>query len=359
MMNLASIKGIQIMNFFNLNGTIMQNKRKYYLVIGILSVLLIFVSIASLFIGRYTLPFTEILREVLHHDGKRCLNTGLSVIFNLRLPRVIAVIMVGAGLSVAGCTYQAVLRNALASPDVLGTSSAAAFGAALGILFGLPLHLSAFSSFIFGIVSLFCVMGLCHLKKNHSELTTILSGIIVASVFMSFVSIIKYVADPQDQLPAIVFWLMGSFASLVKGQTYALIPLFVICYLVIYIFRWKINVLSLGDDEAKIAGMNPQWLKAILLITASILVAASVTIAGVVGWVGLVIPHLVRTLVGYNHGKLVPASALCGALFLLVIDNIARTLTYAEIPIGILTALIGAPLFAVLFLMSNRYDRSE
>ncbi|MCS5772490.1 iron ABC transporter permease [Klebsiella variicola subsp. variicola] len=256
-------------------------------------------------------------------------------------------------------TYQAVLRNALASPDVLGTSSAAAFGAALGILLGLPLQLSAFSSFMFGVVSLFCVMGLCHLKKNHSELTTILSGIIVASVFMSFVSIIKYVADPQDQLPAIVFWLMGSFASLVKGQVYELIPLFVICYLIIYRLRWKMNVLSLGDDDARIAGMKPQSLKATLLITASILVAASVTIAGVVGWVGLVIPHLVRTLVGYNHGKLIPASALCGALFLLVIDNLARTVTYAEIPIGILTALIGAPLFAVLFIMSNRYDRSK
>ncbi|PXL09696.1 iron ABC transporter permease [Klebsiella variicola] len=336
----------------------MQNK-KYLLVMTVLLVLLIIISISSLFIGRYTLSFSDMLRELVHYDGKYGLSTGLAVISNLRLPRIIAVMMVGAGLSVAGCTYQAVLRNALASPDVLGTSSAAAFGAALGILLGLPLQLSAFSSFMFGVVSLFCVMGLCHLKKNHSELTTILSGIIVASVFMSFVSIIKYVADPQVQLPAIVFWLMGSFASLVKGQVYELIPLFVICYLIIYRLRWKMNVLSLGDDDARIAGMKPQSLKAALLITASILVAASVTIAGVVGWVGLVIPHLVRTLVGYNHGKLIPASALCGALFLLVIDNLARTVTYAEIPIGILTALIGAPLFAVLFIMSNRYDRSK
>ena len=326
----------------------MQNK-KYLLVMTVLLVLLIIISISSLFIGRYTLSFSDMLRELVHYDGKYGLSTGLAVISNLRLPRIIAVMMVGAGLSVAGCTC----------PDVLGTSSAAAFGAALGILLGLPLQLSAFSSFMFGVVSLFCVMGLCHLKKNHSELTTILSGIIVASVFMSFVSIIKYVADPQDQLPAIVFWLMGSFASLVKGQVYELIPLFVICYLIIYRLRWKMNVLSLGDDDARIAGMKPQSLKATLLITASILVAASVTIAGVVGWVGLVIPHLVRTLVGYNHGKLIPASALCGALFLLVIDNLARTVTYAEIPIGILTALIGAPLFAVLFIMSNRYDRSK
>lgn len=337
----------------------MVSKYKYLLVIWVLSVLLISISIASLFTGRYALHFTEIVWNLFHNSKEHHFNSGLYVIFNLRFPRVIAVMMVGAGLSVAGCTYQAVLRNALASPDVLGTSSAAAFGAALGILLGFPLYLNAISSFIFGIVSLFFVMGLCHLKKNHDELTTILSGIIVASVFMSFVSIIKYVADPQDQLPTIVFWLMGSFASLVKGQVYGLIPLFVTCYLIIYSFRWKMNVLSLGDEEVKIAGMDPQRMKAVLLITASILVAASVTIAGVVGWVGLVIPHLVRTLVGCNHGRLIPASALCGALFLLVIDDIARTLTYAEIPIGILTALIGAPLFSILFIMSNRYDRSK
>ncbi|MEG1466435.1 MAG: iron ABC transporter permease [Hafnia sp.] len=337
----------------------MQTKERYLLVMGLLVVLLLSISIASLFIGRYSLSFVEMIRQLLHQNIPNYLSPGSSIIYNLRLPRVIAVMMVGAGLSVAGSTYQAVLRNALASPDVLGTSSAAAFGAALGILLGLPLQFSTFSSFLFSIISLFCVLGLCQLKRSHGELTTILSGIIVASVFMSFISIIKYVADPQDELPAIVFWMMGSFASVVKGQVYGLIPLYAICYLVIYRLRWKINVLSLGDDEARIAGMNPLWLKSILLIAASTMVAASVTIAGIVGWVGLVIPHLVRTLVGYNHGKLIPASALCGALFLLVIDNIARTLTYAEIPIGILTALIGAPLFAVLFIMSNRYDRTE
>lgn len=330
----------------------MKKKEKYRLVMCTLFILLLVISTASLFIGRYILPFNEVVKSLLNNDY----HSGLSVIFNLRLPRIIAVMMVGAGLSVAGVTYQAVLRNSLASPDVLGTSSAAAFGAALGILLGLPLQLT---SFFFGIISLFCVMALCHLKKNHGELTTILSGIIVTSIFMSFVSIIKFLADPNDELPAIVFWLMGSFASLVKEQVYELIPLYLIFILIIYGFRWKINVLSLGDDEATIAGIKPQYLKAILLISASVLVAASVTIAGVVGWIGLVIPHIVRAIVGYNHSQLIPASALCGALFLLVVDNIARAMTYAEIPIGILTALIGAPLFTVLFIMSNRYDRSE
>lgn len=330
----------------------MEKKRQNCLVMGTLFILLFIMSISSLFIGRYTLNFMEVLKYLLNHEY----HSNLSVIFNLRLPRVIAVMMVGAGLSVAGVTYQAVLRNSLASPDVLGTSSGAAFGAALGILLGIPLQLT---SFCFGIISLFCVMTLCYLKQNYGGLTTILSGIIVASMFMSFISIIKFLADPNDELPVIVFWLMGSFASVVKKQVYELIPLYLFFVFIIYRLRWKINLLSLGDDEVKIAGINPQYLKAILLISASVLVSASVTIAGVVGWVGLVIPHIARTFVGYNHCQLIPTSALCGALFLLSMDNIARAITYAEIPIGILTALIGAPLFTVLFIMSNRYDRSE
>lgn len=175
---------------------------------------------------------------------------------------------------------------------------------------------------------------------------------------MSFISIIKYVADPQDTLPAIVFWLMGSFASVLKEQVYWLIPLYAISYFAIYTLRWKMNIISLGDDEAKIAGLNPQRIKIALLFLSAVLVSASVTIAGVVGWVGLVIPHLIRSVLGCNHGRLIPASALGGALFLLIIDNIARSATYAEIPIGILTALIGAPLFALLFIMSRRYDNS-
>lgn len=266
--------------------------------------------------------------------------------------------MVGGGLSVAGATFQAVLKNSLASPDVLGTSSASAFGAALGILFSFPFALSSLCSLFFGILSLVLVFGICHFKKRQDELTTILSGIIIASVFVSFISIIKYVADPQDTLPAIVFWLMGSFASVLKEQVYWLIPLYAISYFAIYTLRWKMNIISLGDDEAKIAGLNPQRIKIALLFLSAVLVSASVTIAGVVGWVGLVIPHLIRSVLGCNHGRLIPASALGGALFLLIIDNIARSATYAEIPIGILTALIGAPLFALLFIMSRRYDNS-
>lgn len=336
----------------------MPDRKKYAAIMAGLSVVLCLVAVASLFVGRYSLSVDEIMQVLLHAKLSAKDEASYSVIFSLRVPRVIAVMMVGGGLSVAGATFQAVLKNSLASPDVLGTSSASAFGAALGILFSFPFALSSLCSLFFGILSLVLVFGICHFKKRQDELTTILSGIIIASVFVSFISIIKYVADPQDTLPAIVFWLMGSFASVLKEQVYWLIPLYAISYFAIYTLRWKMNIISLGDDEAKIAGLNPQRIKIALLFLSAVLVSASVTIAGVVGWVGLVIPHLIRNVLGCNHGRLIPASALGGALFLLIIDNIARSATYAEIPIGILTALIGAPLFALLFIMSRRYDNS-
>ncbi|MFK3839573.1 FecCD family ABC transporter permease [Serratia sp. NPDC087055] len=336
----------------------MPDRKKYAAIMAGLSVVLCLVAVASLFVGRYSLSVDEIMQVLLHAKLSAKDEASYSVIFSLRVPRVIAVMMVGGGLSVAGATFQAVLKNSLASPDVLGTSSASAFGAALGILFSFPFALSSLCSLFFGILSLVLVFGICHLKKRQDELTTILSGIIIASVFVSFISIIKYVADPQDTLPAIVFWLMGSFASVLKEQVYWLIPLYAISYFAIYTLRWKMNIISLGDDEAKIAGLNPQRIKIALLFLSAVLVSASVTIAGVVGWVGLVIPHLIRSVLGCNHGRLIPASALGGALFLLIIDNIARSATYAEIPIGILTALIGAPLFSLLFIMSRRYDNS-
>ncbi|GJK51537.1 TPA: FecCD family ABC transporter permease [Serratia marcescens] len=334
----------------------MPGRGKYVAILAGLFLALCVAAVASLFAGRYALSAHDVMQILWQGNMPGENPTRYSVIFNLRVPRVVAVMLVGGGLAVAGATFQAVLKNALASPDVLGTSSASAFGAALGILLSLPFALSAMLSFLFGVVSLLLVFGICRLKRRQDALTTILSGMIIASLFIAFVSVIKYVADPQDTLPAIVFWLMGSFASVAKAQVYWLIPLFAACYLTIYRLRWKMNILSLGDDEARIAGLNPPRLKILLLIAASLLVSASVSLAGVVGWVGLVIPHLVRSVLGYNHGRLIPVSALSGALFLLVIDNIARGATYAEIPIGILTALIGAPLFATLFIMGNRYD---
>lgn len=336
----------------------MPGQKKYRILLILFFAGLLFMSLASLFIGRYSLSVSEVIHLLLELPHPDASSEKTAVIFDLRLPRVTAEILVGAGLSVAGATYQAVLKNALASPDVLGTSSASAFGAALGIVLGLSFQDSAGCAFLCGILSLTLVFGLCYLRQSQEAIVTILAGIIVASVFISFISILKYVADPEDTLPAIVFWLMGSFSSLDKKEVFSLIPLFIICYYLIYRLRWTMNILSLGDDEAIIQGLNPLLLKMTLLVIASVIISASVVICGVVGWVGLVIPHLVRSLVGYNHGRLIPVTALCGALFMLVIDTLARALTYAEIPVGILTALIGAPLFAFLYVRGRCHDQS-
>ncbi|WP_213976622.1 FecCD family ABC transporter permease, partial [Serratia marcescens] len=268
----------------------MPGRGKYVAILAGLFLALCVAAVASLFAGRYALSAHDVMQILWQGNMPGENPTRYSVIFNLRAPRVVAVMLVGGGLAVAGATFQAVLKNALASPDVLGTSSASAFGAALGILLSLPFALSAMLSFLFGVVSLLLVFGICRLKRRQDALTTILSGMIIASLFIAFVSVIKYVADPQDTLPAIVFWLMGSFASVAKAQVYWLIPLFAACYLTIYRLRWKMNILSLGDDEARIAGLNPPRLKILLLIAASLLVSASGSLAGVVGWVGLVIP---------------------------------------------------------------------
>lgn len=261
----------------------MPGRGKYVAIMAGLFISLCVVAFASLFAGRYALSAHDVVQILWQGNMPGENQARYSVIFNLRAPRVVAVMLVGGGLAVAGATFQAVLKNALASPDVLGTSSASAFGAALGILLSLPFALSSLLSFLFGVVSLLLVLGICRLKRRQDALTTILSGMIIASLFIAFVSVIKYVADPQDTLPAIVFWLMGSFASVAKAQVYWLIPLFAACYLTIYRLRWNMNILSLGDDEARIAGLNPPRLKILLLIAASLLVSASVSLAGVVG----------------------------------------------------------------------------
>lgn len=336
----------------------MECKLKYRIFIFLLFDLLIISAILSIFIGRYSISGKDIFKMFsnlsnLANDGKT------SIIFNIRLPRIIATALVGMGLAASGATFQAVLNNSLASPDVLGTSSAAGFGAAFAmLLFKEHAVLISLNSFIFGLISILMVYGICALKKSTDSLSIILSGIIITSLFMSFTSAIKFVADPNDALPAITFWLMGSFSSVDKNYVYYVLPIFLIGYLILYLLRFKMNILSLGDEEAKLSGINPVSLRIILLTTSSILVSASVTMAGVIGWVGLVIPHLVRSLVGYNHGKLIPVSALMGAIFLLIVDDVARSISAAEIPIGILTSLIGAPIFAILFIRSGGDDRS-
>ena len=311
-------------------------------------VLLTAAAIAACFIGRFQIMPSDIAKLVTRQavsDG----DVKRHILFDIRLPRVILSIMVGAALALAGTAMQGILQNPLASPDVLGTASASGFGAAAGILFfGNNLFATLILSFTAGLISIVFVVALCRLKKDFSILSIVLSGIITSSLFVSLLSILKFAADPNDTLPAITFWLMGSFAfSGTAHITFILIP-FLVGTGMLYVLRWKLNILSLGDDEAKIAGVHPKLVKSIVLGAATVLIAYAVTVSGMIGWVGLVIPHICRMCFGSDHRDVIPASISFGGSFLLLIDSFARSAYAAEIPLSILTAALGAPLFIFL-----------
>ncbi len=277
-----------------------------------------------------------------------------SIIINVRLPRIIAAVLVGAALSVAGASYQCIFRNPMAAPDLLGASTGAAFGAALAILMQksqTEITLWAFACSVLCIITVLLVSRLC---KGNAVLTLVLAGITVGSLFQAGTSYIKLIADPNNTLPEITYWLMGSISGVGLDEIkYLWIPL-LLAAIPIFLLRWKMNLLTLDDDEAKTVGVNVKKIRLIVIICSTLLTAASVAVSGVIGWIGLVIPHMSRRLVGNDCRYLIPASALVGGLFLLLTDDIARTLYTTELPLGILTAVIGAPFF--IYLLSRRSE---
>ncbi|GMQ59834.1 iron ABC transporter permease [Vallitalea sediminicola] len=336
------------------------NISSYKNVVFIVVILLIIVSVISLLIGRYDISVMDIIKifsaKINHSSLPDNLEISSYIICDIRIPRIILAGIVGACIAVAGTCMQGLLQNPLVSPDVLGVSSGAGFGAALGIILTannlITIHIL---SFVFGIASISFVFLFSKIRKDHSVLSIILSGIIVSSVFMSLISITKYLADTEEKLPAITFWLMGSFSNASFEQIKIIIIPIMIGLIGLTILRWKINILSLGDDEAFTMGVNPKRLRWVIIILCTVMVSSTVTVAGIIGWIGLVIPHICRKIIGYNHGYLIPLSGLTGAVFLIIVDCLARNISSSEIPIGILTALIGAPIFAFLFM----YKRGE
>ncbi len=316
---------------------------------AVLAVLLI-AFFVSLFGGRYVIPPHEvgsILLDGMRGEDGDCM--AFSVVWNLRLPRTLLNSFVGAGLAVAGAAFQGIFKNPLVSPDVLGVSSGAAFGAAFGILLSGMNYLATAMALFFGIVSVFMTYTLSKLRGESSTLSLVLSGMIISAVFSALISLIKYVADPYDKLPAITYWLMGSFASASYSNLQLVGVPILLGTIVLLMLRWRINILSLGDEDAYSLGVNPVKTRLVIIIMATLITAACVTVTGVIGWVGLVIPHICRMLIGVDHKNLLPVSCVVGAAFMILVDLMARTVTAAEIPIGILTALVGAPFFALLF----------
>ncbi|MCK9176127.1 MAG: iron chelate uptake ABC transporter family permease subunit [Clostridiales bacterium] len=279
-----------------------------------------------------------------------------SVLINVRLPRIVLGLLVGSGLSVAGHTFQGVFRNPMASPDVLGASSGAGFGAALAILWGLPSSGITSFSFLFGLLSIVLVLVLTSFVRGQKMLALILTGIVVGSLFSAGLSLIKLVADPTDQLPAITYWLMGSLNSAQVKQLAFAGPIILVALFVILLLRWQLNVLTVGEDAAATMGIHTRLLQLILIIAATLITATCVSVSGVIGWVGLVVPHIARMITGADNRYSLPASALIGSAFMIFVDDIARRATTSGIPLGILTAFIGAPFFIYLILRQGRRD---
>ncbi len=318
---------------------------------GILVVLLGLSILVSLGIGRFGVPIDHVFAILLGNVFRIELTwkpVEERVVELIRMPRILIAALAGAGLAVAGSALQGVFRNPLVGPQIIGVSSGAAFGGAFAILVSESQVLLIGAAFGFGMLAMLVVYTISRQQGRASILMLVLAGIVTSAFFSALVSITKFVADPDDKLPAIVFWLMGSFASSSYEKVLLIgIPV-MLGSLVVYLMRFQINVLSLGDEEAQSLGLKVERTRWIVLVAVALISAAVVSAAGIVGWVGLVIPHFARMLTGPDHKALIPAAALIGAIYLIHVDNVARASIAAEIPVGIITALLGAPVFAYL-----------
>jgi iron complex transport system permease protein len=307
-------------------------------------------------IGPYPIAPQAVLSAILHRlAGTSDQSVVNTVLFNIRLPRVVAAGTVGAALAAAGAAYQSLFRNPLVSPDILGVSTGAGLGAVVGILLGLPVVLIQLLGFGGGLIAVIVVVVLARaLRGNSDVLVLVLAGIVVGALAGAAISLIKVLADPYDQLPAITFWLLGSLAGVKSADVAATVPVVLLGLVPLVLLRWRIGVLSLGDDEARALGVDVGRLRAIMIAAATLITACVVAISGVIGWVGLMVPHMARLLVGPRFDRLLPASILLGAAFMIAVDTLARSGARIEIPLGVLTAVIGGPAFVWLLARNRR-----
>ena len=330
---------------------------------GILILLLLLLLAGFLFsmhVGMYPIRPSEVfeLIRVRLTGGKTGIDESTQQVFyNWRLPRLAAAMLIGGALSVSGASYQGIMRNPIVAPDILGAGSGACFGAALGLLLGWNAFFVQLLAFCFGLAAVgisFFVSNSVGGEGRGGVLMLVLAGMVVTALFSAGISIIKYVGDPYSTLPAITFWLMGGLSAVSGRDVLVLLIPFVIGVVPLMLLRWKMNILCFEDEEAGALGSNVRLLRAVIILCATLLTCSSVAVAGMVGWVGLIIPHICRMVTGPDHRKLLPVSLLAGALFLMLVDDIARCIIAQELPLGILTALIGAPVFLVLLYRGKR-----
>ena len=325
----------------------------------LLLALLILGILFSFTLGRYPVPLKELVAIILDRLPFVDIpnfweHTQEIAVWNVRMPRILIAVLVGAALSVAGACYQGVFQNPMAAPDILGASAGAGFGAALAILLDFHSNGITMLAFVMSLVTVAMVFFISRRTKGERVMGLILAGIMVSSLFQAGTNFIKLVADPGNKLPAITYWLMGSFVGATNKELGFVIWPVLLGIVPLLLLRWRLNVLTLGDDEARALGLDAGRIRFVAVVCATLITAASVSVSGMIGWVGLVIPHMMRRLVGSDYRYLLPASLLGGGLFLLLVDNVSRNFSSAEIPIGILTAFVGAPFF--LLLITRRGD---
>lgn len=331
----------------------MPEARTRVILLGLAAAMLI-TAIVAAGIGPYRIAPTEVARMIAGRlsgvvdDGE-----AATVLFSVRLPRILGAALTGAALSAAGAAYQNLFRNPLVSPDILGVSAGAGLGAVLAILAGLPVVLVELSGFLGGTLAVVLVALVARSLRAHGDvLVLVLAGIVVGSLASAAVSLVKIVADPYQQLPIITYWLLGSLAGIRAEDVAVVAPTVLVGLVPLFLLRWRIGVLSLGEDDARALGVDVRKTRVVVIASATLITAAVVAVSGVVGWIGLMVPHTARLLVGNRFDRLLPASILLGAVFTVVVDTVARIAARIEIPIGILTALIGGGLF--VWLLTHR-----
>lgn len=308
--------------------------------------LLLVLFLSAVMIGRYNVPASNFFKIITGNDDVPIIDKN--IVLNLRIPRTIVALLTGIALSISGLVYQEIFNNKLVSPDLLGVSSGASVGAAFAIVLGYTGLVISLFSFTLGLITMFLTLIVTKIFKSSSSVYLLLAGVIIGGFMSSATGLFKYLASSDRQLSEITFWLLGSFSSVTYDSVLILLPIVLFGVITLFLLRWKINILALGQEEATSVGINYKALRLVVIICATLLTAGTVAIAGVIGWVGLVIPHISRILVGRNTKRTIPLTIVIGACFMIIVDVISRSFTSTEIPLSVVTGFFGTPLFLVI-----------
>ena len=331
------------------NNCLIKKGRFTPLAVILMFVLPVVIGLGCICVGRMEIPISDVFKTIgAIFTGQETDVQNYSIIVNLRLPRILMAIIVGAGLTCAGNTFQSLFSNPLATPDILGVTSGTCVGAILAIILSCGILGTQLIALVFGLVSVLFTIKIAGRNKNGSMIYLVLAGVIASSLFNAIGSLLKYTADPQDKLPEITYWLMGSFTSATYQKLLIGSPLIIVGIVIIYLLRWRLNILALSEDEAKASGIDLKKTRMIFILASTLITAPAVSMCGQIGWIGLLIPHCARMLVGSNNRYVVPLSISLGASFMILIDTLSRSLTVIELPLSVLTAIIGAPVFILL-----------